>query len=125
MIFLLDTMVLIWILDNSPALTPKTRDMIQHSRKCLVSPISISEIEIKRSIGKLLIADRYVEKLLESGIHELPFDLEDAYGLRNLPLHHKDPFDRMLISQAIAKDLTILTNDRLFKEYNVPVVLCE
>ena len=120
---LLDTMVLIWVLDNSPSLTDKTREIIQDAERRLVSSISISEIEIKRSIGKLTIPELYVEKIFESGFDELSFDFDDAFGLRNLPLLHRDPFDRMLISQATAKGLTILTNDASFKKYNVPVLL--
>jgi len=73
----------------------------------------------------LTIPDLYIEKIFESGFDDLPFDFDDAFGLRSLPLHHKDPFDRMLISHATAKGLTILTNDTSFKKYNVPVVLNE
>lgn len=125
MLLLIDTAILIWVLDNSPSLTDKTKKIIEDAGRRLVSSISISEIEIKRSIGKLTIPDLYIEKIFESGFDELSFDFDDAFGLRSLPLHHRDPFDRMLISQATVKGLTILTNDTSFKKYNVSVLLNE
>lgn len=125
MLLLIDTAILIWVLDNSPSLTDKTKKIIEDAGRRLVSSISISEIEIKRSIGKLTIPDLYIEKIFESGFDELSFDFDDAFGLRSLPLHHRDPFDRMLISQATVKGLTILTNDTSFKKYNVSVLLSE
>jgi len=124
-LLLIDTAILIWVLDNSPSLTDKTKKIIEDAGRRLVSSISISEIEIKRSIGKLTIPDLYIEKIFESGFDELSFDFDDAFGLRSLPLHHRDPFDRMLISQATVKGLTILTNDTSFKKYNVSVLLNE
>jgi PIN domain nuclease of toxin-antitoxin system len=120
---LLDTAILIWVLDDSPLLTATSRQLIRDAGRCLISSISISEIEIKKTIGKLSIPDTYLEKIFGSGFYELAFDFDDAFGLRNLPPHHRDPFDRMLISQAMAKNLTILTNDVSFKDYNVSVML--
>ena len=125
MLLLIDTVILIWVLDNSPSLTDKTKKIIEDAGRRLVSSISISEIEIMRSIGKLTIPDLYIEKIFESGFDELSFDFDDAFGLRSLPLHHRDPFDRMLISQAAVKGLTILTDDTSFKKYNVSVLLSE
>ena len=122
---LLDTAILIWTLDDKLDLTDKSRKIIQEADRRLISSISISEIEIKKSIGKLTIPGSYIEKIYESGFEELPFDFADAHYLGNLPLIHKDPFDRMLISQAIVKGLTLLTSDRVFKEYNVPLFLIE
>ena len=125
MVLLLDTAIVIWALLDAPALTENSRKIIQNAERCLVSSISISEIEIKRSIGKLTIPDLYIDKIFESGFDGLAFDFDDAMGLGRLPLHHKDPFDRMLISQASIKGLTILTNDAKFKDYNLSVLLNE
>jgi PIN domain nuclease of toxin-antitoxin system len=124
-ILLIDTAILIWALADSPSLTVKSRKIIEQAAGRLVSSISIAEIEVKRSIGKVRMPDVYVEQIAESGFDELPFDFKDAFELRSLPLHHRDPFDRMLISQARARGLTILTSDVSFKEYNVPVVMNE
>ena len=61
--------------------------------------------------------------LFEAGFEESPFDFDDALGLGKLPFFHGDLFNRMLISQAIARGLTLLTNDEIFKKYNVPLLL--
>lgn len=101
----------------------KSKEIIQKAETCYVSSISVSEIELKRSIGKLDIPSGYVDKIVDSGLDSLSFKIKEAEILWTLPCHHKDPFDRMLISQAIADDLTILTDDSIFKQYNVPVLL--
>lgn len=120
---LLDTCIVIWMLGDSPSLKKKTRDCIRNAAICHVSPISIAEMEIKRAIGKLEIPEGYTASIAESGLAELPYRFRDAEALRGLPHYHKDPFDRMLIAQAIANGLTLLTDDAVFKEYNVPVLL--
>ena len=120
---LIDTSILIWVLSDSSKLTSRTRQMIQEADKNFISSISIAEIEIKKTIGKLTIPGSYIKEIFASGFEELHFDFDDAHGLQCLPLFHKDPFDRMLISQAIAKGLTLLTSDTVFKKYNVPVLL--
>ena len=120
---LIDTVILIWILDDSSSLETSAREIIQKADNRFVSSITIAEIEIKKSIGKLTIPDSYIKKIFESGFEELQFDFSDAHGLGNLPYFHRDPFDRMLISQAVEKGLTLLTNDKIFKKYNVPVLL--
>ena len=122
---LIDTGILIWILDNSSNLTINSKQIIQAADKRLISSISIAEIEIKKSIGKLIIPDTYLQKIFETGFEELQFDFSDAYFFGKLPFFHKDPFDRMLISHAIVKGLTLLTNDKIFKKYNLPIILNE
>ncbi len=122
---LLDTCIVIWMLGDSPSLKEKTRVHIRKAGICYVSPVSAAEMDIKRGIGKLDIPEEYVVSITASGLEELPYRFGDAEALRELPYHHKDPFDRMLIAQAIATGLTILTDDRVFKEYNVPVLLNE
>ena len=120
---LIDTVILIWVLDDSSSLKTSTRKIIQEANNRFVSSISIAEIEIKKSIGKLTIPNSYIQKIFETGFEELQFDFADAYGLGNLPYFHRDPFDRMLISQAVVKGLTLLTNDKIFKKYNVSMLL--
>ncbi|HDY89486.1 MAG TPA: type II toxin-antitoxin system VapC family toxin [bacterium] len=122
---LIDTGILIWILADSSHLTINSKQIVQTTDKRFISSISIAEIEIKRSIGKLTIPDTYLQKIFESGFEELPFEFSDAYFLGKLPFFHKDPFDRMLISHAIVKGLTLLTNDKIFKKYNLPIILNE
>ena len=122
---LIDTGILIWILADSSHLTINSKQIVQTTDKRFISSISIAEIEIKRSIGKLTIPDTYLQKIFESVFEELTFEFSDAYFLGKLPFFHKDPFDRMLISHAIVKGLTLLTNDKIFKKYNLPIILNE
>ena len=87
--------------------------------------MSITEIEVKRSIGKLDIADEYLELLVQSGIEELAYTSSMAVRLLELPFHHRDPFDRMLIATAIEARVRILTGDRVFAMYAVNHVLAQ
>ena len=82
-----------------------------------VSSISIAEIMIKSSIAKLRVDYHPVEKALECGFELLDFRANDALLLKELPFHHRDPFDRMLISQSLANGYPIVTDDREFSDY--------
>lgn len=87
-----------------------------------VSPVSAWEIAIKAALGKLKFPDA-VETVAERyGFGSLPITLRHADAVRTLPLHHADPFDRLLIAQALESGFTILTSDRMFEPYRVPVV---
>ncbi len=77
---------------------------------------------IKSSIGKLKVDFDPVEMAGKSGLKFLGFSVEDAALLKSLPMHHKDPFDRMLISQCINRDCSIMTNDRKFGPYDCSLV---
>ena len=95
---------------------------VQRADLVMVSAVSAWEIAIKRALGKLRFSDR-VEDVAESyGFLALPVTLRHGDLLRELPAHHPDPFDRMLIAQALDEGLTILTSDRAFEPYRVPVV---
>ena len=120
---LLDTSIVVWVLADHPSLKMKTRNTISNAELCYVSSISIAEIEIKKSIGKLEIADDYVKNILESGFEPLQYNFGDAGLLGGLPFHHNDPFDRMLITQAISNKVTLLTSDQVLKRYNLSVIL--
>ncbi len=121
---LLDTCVLLWILTGDERITAN-RDLMDfmdgHQVYC--SPLSIAEIGIKASLGKLSIPANYREAIEETGIKEWPMLARDAALLHNLPVHHKDPFDRMLIACAMDNNLIIVTADRVFAEYPVQVRL--
>lgn len=119
---LLDTYIVLWVLADSTNLTASSRRLIDSS-DVYVSSISLAEIEIKRSVGKLEIADGYRDLILESGLYELPYAFADSVDLHALPFHHKDPFDRMLICQAKSRSMTILTADAVFLRYTEEVVL--
>ena len=120
---LLDTSIVIWVLADHPSLKKGVKDTISDAEMCYVSSISLAEIEIKKSIGKLEIADDYIVNILESGFEPLHYRFEDAKLLGRLPFLHKDPFDRMLITQAISNNLTLLTSDHILKDYNLRVII--
>lgn len=120
---LLDTSIVIWALADHPLLKSEAREKISKSEICFVSSITIAEIEIKKSIGKLEIQDGYVEMIQDSGFEPLSFGFKEARILGNLPFYHKDPFDRMLITQALLNDLTLMTSDRVIIQYDIPVIL--
>jgi PIN domain nuclease of toxin-antitoxin system len=119
---LLDTCVLLWILDDDPRITGNKEIVnLLNLNQRYFSPISVAEIEIKVSLGKLAVPDNYLDQIIESGISEWPFRSSDARGLSSLPYHHKDPFDRMLIASALIHNLIIVTSDAVFRQYPVTV----
>ena len=117
---LLDTSSLIrWHRDE---LRPAAVDTVQRADVVLVSSASAWEIGIKHALRKLDFPDRVEDILPEYGFVELVTTARHGDLLRDLPLHHRDPFDRLLIVQALDEGLTILTSDRQFEPYRVPVV---
>ena len=119
---ILDTCIVLWVLSDDPSLTGSSRDIIDAS-DAYVSSISLAEIEIKRSIGQLEIPDGYREEIPLSGLMELAYSPDDTRGLRQLPFYHRDPFDRMLICQAVRRNMHILTADAIFSRYTRNVML--
>jgi len=120
---LLDTCVLLWILNGDKRITGNNEIMnLLNQTQRYFSPISVAEIEIKASLGKLKIPGDYLDCIIESGIAEWPYRSSDAKALGNLPYHHKDPFDRMLIASAVAHNLTIVTSDTVFSLYPITVI---
>jgi len=119
---LLDTHVLLWWLANDHRLTDEHRALVADSSHAVyVSSVSIAEISIKASLGKLDAPERVREAVLASGLSLLPFDAVHAEELRELPWIHKDPFDRMLIAQSRVEKLVLLTVDERITRYDVTV----
>jgi PIN domain nuclease of toxin-antitoxin system len=117
--FLLDTHVLLWAVVGDPRLAPNHRRIIEAGEGLVVSVVAVWEIAIKISSGKLRFDDDIARIARERSITLLNIDERHAAAIRNLPLHHRDPFDRMLIAQAQVEGLTILTSDRHFAAYAV------
>ena len=89
----------------------------------LVSSVSVAEIAIKVSIGKLELPDEPVGvAIAEEGLDELEFRSEHGDAMRALPLLHRDPFDRMLVAQALVEDVVLVTTDAAIRQYAVPTV---
>jgi PIN domain nuclease of toxin-antitoxin system len=124
---LLDTHVLIWWIENNRRLGKRARAEIQNNDAAIwISSATIWEISIKAAIGRLDVHPSFENALrLEienSGFQSLPVTFDHAFAVRHLPLHHTDPFDRMLIAQAQCEGLTLLTVDSQFADYGVPTL---
>jgi PIN domain nuclease of toxin-antitoxin system len=116
---LLDTSALIrW---HAGTLRPPAVRTVERAAAVAVSPVSAWEIAIKRALGKLRFADAVEDVASRYGFDELPVTLRHADLVRDLPAHHGDLFDRLLIAQALEEGFTILTSDRVFEAYRVPL----
>ncbi len=120
---LVDTQVLLWWFRDDAALSSKARRIISNTEtEVFVSAVCAWEISIKTRSGKLEagdLIDRLETELAEQGFTVLPISLAHALRAGSLVLHHKDPFDRMLVAQAQAENLPILSNDAAFDLYGV------
>ena len=116
---LLDTHAFLWALSepNRPSKN-QVAAMEDPTNKVYVSSISIIEIAIKASLGKLKLSFDPIDAAERSGFELLDFSAKDALLLKDLPCHHRDPFDRMLITQAISRKLIFVTQDSLMDPYD-------
>lgn len=123
--FLIDTHVLLWLDSTPERLSEYILGLLRdprHSVYC--SAASLWEIAIKQSLNKLEV-QRPLPALLERyGISELPVTARYAELTRMLPMHHRDPFDRMLVAQAMAENLVLISADRQMLAYEVPILSC-
>ena len=120
---LLDTHVLLWALDSPERLDDRARDAIRDPRnRVLVSSASAWEISIKTALGKLRFDGDLTGVLKAVGFDPLAIDVEHALAAGALPPVHRDPFDRMLVAQARAEGLTVVTRDDVFESYDVPTL---
>jgi PIN domain nuclease of toxin-antitoxin system len=121
---LLDTHAFLRWVEDDALLSAKARSAIAETAdRVFVSAASAWELAIKRSLGKLKLAlpvDRYVASHLEAnGFSWLPIELQDIAVVETLPMHHRDPFDRLLIAQAKARKLAIVSADTAFSHYRI------
>ena len=123
MTLLLDTHVLLWCLGSPERLCRETRRKIEAPAQVVfVSAASAWEIEVKRALGKLKAPADLEEQLQEKRFTELPVRLRHVRALGSLPDLHRDPFDRMLVAQALADGLTIVTSDDQIRAYPAPTL---
>lgn len=121
--FLLDTHILLWWLGDEPNLSPQIRAVISNPENTIfVSAATVWEMSIKKSLGKLSVPNNLLEKLKDNNFIVLDITAEHGLRVTDLPLHHKDPFDRMLIAQAMIEGLTIITFDTKFPLYDIPLL---
>ena len=123
MILLLDAHALLWWLADDPQLdAAATRSIADPSTGVLVSAATVWEIEVKRAAGRLRAPTPLLDAIRESGMDTLPVTALDAVTAAELPMHHSDPFDRMLVAQAQRLDALIVSRDRALQEYDVDVL---
>jgi PIN domain nuclease of toxin-antitoxin system len=121
---LLDTHVFLWWVEDAPVLSRKARAAIADpENQCLLSLVSSWEMAIKLSLGKLKLPDaieRFIpEQLAANGFSQLQIDFRHVVRVAGLAFHHRDPFDRLLVAQAIEEKLPVITSDPLFTKYGV------
>jgi PIN domain nuclease of toxin-antitoxin system len=120
---LLDTHALIWWLTNNPTLTTQAKNAIADPDNLVfVSAASAWEIAIKKSLGKLQAPDDLAAQIKAKNFIPLAISVEHAVMVEQLPMHHQDPFDRILIAQGMYEQLVIITRDRQFDFYQVNTI---
>jgi PIN domain nuclease of toxin-antitoxin system len=120
---LLDTHIVLWWLDDHPALSSAVRNSIAIGANLVfLSAAVVWEIRIKEALGKLDIPSDFSRVLDRQPFEKLAIKVEHAHAVKDLPLYHRDPFDRMLIAQALTEGLTVATHDPLFEKYSVPLL---
>lgn len=118
--YLLDTHILLWWLSGDKKLGKKKADLIAKStNQILVSTVSIWEIVIKKSLGKLKVPSNLKEVIYENEFEILSITADHVLYLENLPAIHNDPFDRLLISQSICENMTLVSADKIIPKYDV------
>lgn len=117
---LVDTHIIVWYLEGNSTLKMYWKEALENKlNQIYFSPISIAEIGIKTSIGKLSIDENYLDLLENLGWKEIEYSSGAARLLTSLPYLHKDPFDRMLISQSLHLNMYFMTSDKYISQYNL------
>lgn len=123
---LLDTHTFIWFVEGDPQLSENARKTIEEKGvENFVSIASLWEIAIKISLGKLELKTpflRIMEEIAKNGFKLLPITFEDTLTLSSLPFYHRDPFDRIIISQCISRNIAALSKDKAFENYEITVI---
>ena len=120
---LVDTHIYLWMLSCPEKLSETRRyELESPANEVWLSAMSIAELMIKHSIGKIDIHFNPVEMAEKIGLEILSFSGDEALVLGELPLHHKDPFDRMLIAQSITNRLALMSDDPKFEQYDCKII---
>ena len=119
---LLDTHVVLWQLSGSRRLGPKASAAIAQAAELRFSVVSYAEIGIKAAVGKLTVPDDLHEHIMRTGVGVLTLTSDHGLAVAELPMHHRDPFDRLLIAQARSEALTVVTADSRFACYDVTMI---
>lgn len=127
--YLLDTVIWLWSVGDAQRIGRAGLEVLRDGRSQIyLSAASVWEIAIKAKLGKYKLPEApgpYVRsRMAAQGILALPITHNHSLGVYDLPLHHQDPFDRLLIAQALAENMVILTSDRIFKDYPAQLLWC-
>jgi PIN domain nuclease of toxin-antitoxin system len=121
--FLLDTHSLLWTVFEPDKLSTEAQEIIVNQQNIIcVSLVSLWEISIKQNIGRLDIPKEFFEVVITGGFEMLSLTIAQIEQYRNLPLHHRDPFDRMLVVQAREQKLILITRDSEISKYDVKTI---
>jgi PIN domain nuclease of toxin-antitoxin system len=119
---LLDTHVVLWQLSGMRSLGVRARETIAAAAELSFSVVSFAEIGVKAAIGKLAVPDDLHAHIVGTGVRVLGLSPDHGLAVASLPLHHRDPFDRLLIAQARREGLTLVTADPRIHAYDVAVL---
>ncbi|MFJ9905094.1 type II toxin-antitoxin system VapC family toxin [Streptomyces sp. NPDC101152] len=122
MSYLIDTHIALWWLDASPELSDDLRELLRTRPEVYMSAVTPWEVALKYSLGKPGHVPGLPERVRDLQFKPLPVTMEHSVGVSELPWHHRDPFDRMLVAQAQHEGLTIITRDTWIPKYDVEVL---
>ena len=126
MTYFIDTHVLLWYVFGDNRLKSKYINIVDNKKNdILISSASIWEIALKLSIGKLKLNTefrKFVQLLENNSFQIVNYNTEDLITMIDLPFHHQDPFDRLIIAQSINRNIPIMSNDRKFKQYDISLI---
>jgi PIN domain nuclease of toxin-antitoxin system len=121
--YLLDSNVVVWLDQKPERIPPHVVVMIESAPKVFLSAVTAWELGIKQALGDLTLLQPVSEMIRTHSMTELPVTIQHGEAVRDLPFHHRDPFDRLLVAQAMIEGLILVTGDKLLLKYGVPVLL--
>ena len=121
---LLDTCAFIWLVTDNPKLSELAKEIfLDEDNEILLSAVTGFEIAVKYSLGKLHLTEPprefVIHRMNANALTELPVSMAHALALQNMPLHHKDPFDRLLVAQAMVNQIPLLSADQQLSAYDI------
>ena len=119
---LLDTHVVLWELEGTRTVGTTAREAIEQASELLFSVVSFAEIGVKAAIGKVVVPSDLHQHIVRTGLRILGLAPDHGLAVADLPMHHRDPFDRLLIAQARIEGLTLVTADARIAAYDVPLI---
>ena len=123
--YLVDTQIFLWFLSEGHRFSEKARQFLENTatNQFFLSDATAWEVSIKYGLGKLNLPEQpeifFMDRVRQADYNHMRIDLKHVTGVHSLPQLHRDPFDRLLITQAILEDMTIISDDRVFKLYDV------